>query len=157
MRAVFYYLMRCPVAYERLLSELDTATESGALSAPNVKYAEAVKLPYLIAVVKEAMRMHPSVGLTMPRIIPAGGTHIGGHFIPAGYRVGLNGAVVHYDKNVFGEDAGEFNPERWLREDATNMDRYMIQFGAGTRTCIGKNVSVFSRICTHFIRLTSFL
>jgi cytochrome P450 len=142
MRAIFYYLMRSPAANTTLLSVIDAATQSGALSTPNVKYAEAIKLPYLVAVIKEAMRLHPSVGLTMPRVVPAGGADIGGYFVPEGYRVGINGAVVHYDKGVFGEDAETFNPERWFRDEALNMDRHMIQFGAGARTCIGKNVSV---------------
>lgn len=147
MRSVFYHLMRSPAHYNALLTEIDNATSTGDLSAPNVKYAEAIKLPYLVAVVKEAMRLHPSVGLTMPRIVPRGGVQIGDTFVPEGYRVGMNGAVVHYDRTVFGEDAGIFNPERWFREDAANMDRHMIQFGAGARTCIGKNVRTFIPPC----------
>lgn len=141
MRAVFYYLMTNPETYQKLMSELDKAAAKGELSSP-VKYAEAIKLPYLCATIKEAMRLHPSVGLTMPRIVPAGGVTLAGHFIPAGYRVGINAAVLHYNKEIFGDDADSFNPSRWLERDATMMDKYMLHFGAGTRTCIGKNVCV---------------
>ena len=56
------------------------------------------------------MRLHPSIAFTLPRIVPEGGDHIAVRFIPVGYRVGINPAVVHYDKGVFGEDANEFNP-----------------------------------------------
>jgi cytochrome P450 len=55
------------------------------------------------------MRLHPSITFTLPRIVPEGGDHIAGRFIPVGYRVGIDLAVVHYD-SVFGEDANEFNP-----------------------------------------------
>ena len=139
LRSVFYHLMRNPSAYTRLLREIDTASADGSLSDP-VTYSEAVKLPYLNAVIKEAMRLHPSVGLHMPRTVPAGGATISGLFFPPGYRVGINAAVVHYDRDVFGPDADEFNPERWLKGDVSRMARTTLTFGAGTRTCIGKNV-----------------
>ena len=53
----------------------------------------------------------------------------------------MNAAVVHYDKSVFGVDADQFNPQRWLTGDAKKMDKHLLYLGAGTRTCIGKNVS----------------
>jgi cytochrome P450 len=49
--------------------------------------------------------------------------------------------LVHYDKEVFGDDAEIFNPERWIEDDAVQMEKAMLQFGAGTRTCIGKKRS----------------
>lgn len=132
--------MKSPAAYKRLQLELDQAVVQGNLSSP-VKYAQAIELPFLNACIKEGMRLHPSVGLAMPRHAPAEGLNLGGHFIPAGYRVGVNAAVVHRDPAVFGPKPDEFIPERWLEGDSKNMDRYMVHFGAGTRTCIGKNVS----------------
>jgi hypothetical protein len=39
-------------------------------------------------------------------------------------------------------------PDRWLEGDGKNMDRYMLHFGAGTRTCIGKNVC-------HYLNLSA--
>ena len=137
--------MRNSTAYEKLTTEVDTAVANGTLSIP-VAYAEAVKLPYLKGCINEGMRLHPSVGLTMPRHVPTGGATISGFHFPAGYRVGINGAVVHYDKEVFGLDAENFNPDRWIEGDAVRMEKTMIQFGAGPRTCIGKNVSVGLRI-----------
>lgn len=54
----------------------------------------------------------------------------------------MNAMVTQFDKNVFGEDADEFRPERWLgsEEHYWAMEKAMLVFGAGTRTCIGKNV-----------------
>lgn len=142
MRAVFYYLMTNPGAYAETVKEIDEAVaRNHVASFGPVSYAQAIKLPYLCAVIKEAMRLHPSVGLTMPRHAPPEGLLIGDQHIPGGYRVGMNPAVVQRDKSVYGIDANSFRPRRWLEGDSTIMDRSMIQFGAGTRTCIGKNVS----------------
>jgi len=134
--------MRSPAVYAKLTSEIDAAVADGTLSIP-VSHADAIKLPYLKACINEGMRIHPSVGLTLPRIVPAGGALISGFHFPAGYQVGINAAVVQYDEDVFGPDADEFNPDRWNEGDAVKMNRTMIQFGAGPRTCIGKNVSAY--------------
>lgn len=140
MRAVFYFLMTHPVEYSMVQAEIDQAAKAGDLSFP-VKYAEALKLPYLCASIKEAMRLHPSVGLTMPRISPAEGLNLCGRYIPKGYYVGMNAAVVQRDRRIFGSDVDEFRPSRWIEGNSKNLDKYMLHFGAGTRTCIGKNVS----------------
>ena len=139
LRAIVYQLLTHSSVLRRLQEELDTALVEGRLTIP-VKYSDATKLPYFCACVKEAMRLHPSVGLQMPRYVPAGGCEIGGHFFPEGMAVGINPAVLHYQTSVFGPDAAKFNPERWLKEDAGTMERYLLTFGGGSRTCIGKNV-----------------
>jgi hypothetical protein len=139
MRSVFYHLMKSPEVYAELIKEIDDATSSGKLSTPPT-FREASDLPFLCATIKEAMRMHPSVGLTMPRITPAGGLEVAGTHIPAGYSIGMNAAVVGYDEDVYGPDAHTFQPKKWLGENAAAMKKHNLIFGAGTRTCIGKNV-----------------
>ena len=152
MRAVIYFLMRDPKAMKRLQTEVDEATAHGQLSNP-VHYAQAIKLPYLCACIKEAMRFHPSVGLTLPRLIPASGAHISGHMIPGGYRIGVNAAVVQYDKSIFGADADSYNPSRWLG-DTKKMDRHMLLWGGGSRTCLGKHISLteIHKLIPQFLR-----
>jgi len=118
--------MKNPAAYKKLTEEIDQATNEGRLS-DIIRYHEAMKLPYLLACCKEGMRMHPSVGLTIPREVPAGGRDICGQRFPGGVRVGINAAVLHRNKDIFGPDANGFNPDRWFREGAENMDRYMFQ------------------------------
>ncbi|KAH7413960.1 cytochrome P450 [Phaeosphaeria sp. MPI-PUGE-AT-0046c] len=143
-RTTFYHLMRHPTAMAKARNEIDAAIAEGSLSSP-IKYSETISaLPYVCASIKEAMRMHPSVGLSMPRYAPEGGVEIGGKFIRAGWRVGMNPAVFHHEEKVFGPEADEFRPERWLEspEDWKAMDRNLLTFGAGTRTCIGKNISL---------------
>ncbi|KIV93696.1 hypothetical protein, variant [Exophiala mesophila] len=141
LRSVFYHLMKHPAVYAKLLAEIDEATAQGQLSEP-VKYAEAIKLPFLCACIKEALRLHPGVQLTMARLAPVEGLELSGTYIPAGYRVGMNAAVVHHDQSIFGLDADLYRPERWLEGNAAAMDKHLLHFGAGTRTCIGKNISL---------------
>ncbi|KAJ0107927.1 pisatin demethylase [Diaporthe amygdali] len=140
-RSLFYHLIKNPDVYEKLQSEIDRGFSSGRLKSP-VKFSEAIKLEFLSACIKEALRVHPGVQLTMGRVVPAEGLELSGMFIPGGFWVGMNPAVVHFDKSIFGEDADEFRPARWLEPDAAVMDRHMLTFGYGTRTCIGKNISL---------------
>ncbi|KIX95527.1 uncharacterized protein Z520_08647 [Fonsecaea multimorphosa CBS 102226] len=145
MRATLYFLMTNPPIYAQVMSEINDAIANGTIPATGpVAYSQAIKLPLLCASIKEAMRLHPSVGLTLPRDVPPQGLVIGDnvHIPGGGTRIGMNAAVVQYDRSVFGEDAHAFRPARWLEESTANMDRCMLHFGAGTRTCLGKNISL---------------
>ena len=145
MRAVFYNLMKHPDKSAKVHEEIDVANAAGLLSSP-VKLSEAVELKYTCAAIKEALRVFPSWQITMPRHAPPEGIELSGQYIPKGYRVGINPLIVHFDKQVFGPDADEFKPERWLESQQRSfaMDKAILGFGAGTRTCLGKNVSIKS-------------
>lgn len=129
---------------DTLVDEILAASASGKLSRC-IRYAEAIELPYLVACIKEGLRIHPSVGMSLPRHVPPAGIIISDRFFPGGTRVGINAAVVHFDKGIFGDDAREFVPERWLQgEPSVQMERYLFHFGQGARTCLGKNVRIGS-------------
>ncbi|KIW89553.1 uncharacterized protein Z519_09709 [Cladophialophora bantiana CBS 173.52] len=143
MRATLYFLMTNPPIYAQLMSEIDQATANGTIPATGpVAYFQATKLPLLCASIKEAMRLHPSVALMLPHDVPPQGLVIGDTSIPGGTRIRMNAAVVQYDRSVFGEDANTSRPTRWLLGSTASMDRCMLRFGAGTRTCLGKNISL---------------
>ncbi|KAF2189731.1 cytochrome P450 [Zopfia rhizophila CBS 207.26] len=140
MRAIIYFLLKNPEAKRRLIEEIDQRRRKGELSDP-VSWNEANKMKYLQACMHEALRLHPAVGVNLPRVVPPGGTEIHGHYFPAGSIVGVNAWVVHRNKEVYGEDAEEFRPERRLKEDIGDMQRSFFSFGAGSRSCIGRNIS----------------
>lgn len=71
--------------------------------------------------IKEALRLHSGVALPLERTIPEGGATLSGVFLPAGTVVGMHAWVIHHDKNVFGEDADIFRPERWLESDSGQL------------------------------------
>ncbi|KAJ5315081.1 cytochrome P450 [Penicillium atrosanguineum] len=144
LRAIIYYLVQNGKVYMRLQKEIDDADKAGKLS-DYVTYAECLELPYLQAAMKEAMRCHPGVSFPLERVVPEGGTVLCGVPLSAGTIVGMNPAVVHHDKTIFGDDAEAFRPERWInssQEQIKLMDRHLMTFGNGSRTCIGKNISI---------------
>lgn len=158
--AVFYYLLKAPPCMARLRQELDDAVSSGAIAnRPTglVSWSESRKLPYLDACIKEAFRLHPAAGLPLERVVPAAGVEISGRFIPGGTIVGCSPWVIHRREDIFGPETDRFIPERWLNaqpERLKAMEGRMLQFGAGSRTCIGKNISLMEiyKIVPSFLR-----
>ncbi|KAM5343296.1 hypothetical protein ACJ41O_014262 [Fusarium nematophilum] len=155
LSAVFYYLLRNKRCYEKLQRELDAASRAGAFSDYDsglVTFSEAQKFPYLHACIQEAFRMHPAPGLPMERIVPPQGAEIGGEYIKGGTIVGCSAWIIHNRPEIFGDDTDVYRPERWLPDPNANaeeedkrikkMTGMMFQFGMGSRTCIGKNISL---------------
>ena len=95
--------------------------------------------------------------------------------------VGINSWVAHANRDVYGEDADTFRPERWLEDEDVVRKResyFMVvscnvfdttkglwltscdgQFGQGSRTCIGKNISIMelSKAIPEIIRSFDFV
>lgn len=147
LRAIFYYLMKNPSDMRRLRDELAEQERLGNFDSESdlVHWNDVRELPFLSAVVKEALRCHPAVGLTLERVVPPRGLEIGGYNIPGGTVVGVNAWVLHRDKTIFGDDAAKWRPDRWLEADEQRrklMEKSLFTFGAGARTCIGKNISL---------------
>lgn len=115
LRALFYYLLKNPQLLARLRSEIGPA---GELSNP-ISWADTKKLPYLDACIKETLRLHPPIPMILERVVPKGGYEICGKFFEEGTIVGLNPWVAQQDKRVFGDDADQWNPDRWLVDEAT--------------------------------------
>jgi len=141
LRSIFYHLCKVPSSYTSALKELDSAN----LSNP-VTFAQGQHLPYIQACIKEGLRIQPAVGMLLERIVPEGGATFDGVFFPAGTIVGMNPWVISRDKSTYGDDAAEFRPERWLEASPAQlklMERNFLAFGAGARTCLGKNISLF--------------
>lgn len=78
-------------------------------------------MPYFQACMREALRMHPAVGQLLERIVPAEGATVSGHFLPGGTIVGMNPWVAARDNSVYGMDACEFRPERWLEANEATL------------------------------------
>ncbi|KXX72952.1 Pisatin demethylase [Madurella mycetomatis] len=150
IRAIFYFCLKNPSTYERLVREVRAA---GFDADKPVAYTAAHKLAYLDAVVKEAMRLHPAVSMLLERYVPQGGLTLpDGSYVPAGTAVGLNAYVTGRNKGLYGEDAEEFKPERWLKGDGETEERYKarlvkmqqadLTFGAGSRVCLGRHLAL---------------
>ncbi|KAF2738694.1 pisatin demethylase [Polyplosphaeria fusca] len=160
LSSVFYFLLKHPAVYAKLMQELDDAVAHGTIEPranKTVSWAESQKLPYLDAVIQESFRLHPAAGLILERIVPNQGMDVLGTFVPGGTIVGCNAWVLHRRPEVFGADVDVFRPERWIEASGAQqkeMRGTMFQFGAGARTCIGKNVSLLEvyKLVPSFLR-----
>ncbi|GKZ27300.1 hypothetical protein AbraCBS73388_004077 [Aspergillus brasiliensis] len=100
------------------------------------------RLPYLEAVIKEALRCAPPIPMSFPRYVPSGGRTIDGIFIPEGTIVSCQPYTVHrLDEKVFPEP-DLFNPDRWMEEEGFNeRNRLFFAFSTGGRGCTGRNLA----------------
>lgn len=139
LNLTLYHLLRHPRAFEKLKDEI----RSASLSSPP-SWASVLKLRYLEAALKEAMRMNPLLLDPMERDVPAPGLDIGGIFVPGGTVVAVNTHVLNRDPNIWGADVDSYRPERWLEADEvqlSRMERANIFFSAGRRMCIGQHIA----------------
>ncbi|EAQ83729.1 hypothetical protein CHGG_10133 [Chaetomium globosum CBS 148.51] len=144
LRAMFHYLLTHPATFTKLRAEVDAAAAAGHAPGRLVSWRRARELPYLDACVKEAGRLHPPFGLPYERVVPKEGAVVCGKFLPGGTVVGMSAFVVGRDPGLFGEDADEWRPERWLEvgeEQRRRMENAVLAFGAGHRTCMGKHIA----------------
>ncbi|GAA92797.1 cytochrome P450 [Aspergillus luchuensis IFO 4308] len=127
LSAVFYFIYSNPETLQRLRDELEVA---GIDDIP--RFSDTQKLPYFQAVLKECLRLHPGTGFPMFREVPEGGAVISGQFFPSKSNVGVNSWVILRDKQIYGVDADEFRPERWLHASEAEkalMERSYMPFG----------------------------
>lgn len=150
IRSTMLFLLASPPSYLKLQAEIDSAVKSRLTSSPVITSTESHQLPYLRAVIKEGLRVHPPVTDILPKVVPPEGdtVEIEGEmvFIPGGTNVGYAAWAVQRNKKVFGEDAEVFRPERWLESSGKALELMMkahdYTFGYGKWGCLGKNVAL---------------
>ncbi|RFU30678.1 hypothetical protein B7463_g5667, partial [Scytalidium lignicola] len=93
----------------------------------------------------EAKKTHPDV---------AGGLSLSdGRALPRGTAVAISPWATHFGKETYGEDAHNFNPDRWLQSPNETKDRYDerllamnradLSWSFGERACIGKDIAKY--------------
>lgn len=153
LSAAFYHLLHNPRCLKLLLQELEDATKSGLVQDSEIlSWGDSQKLPYLDACIKETLRYHPAISLNLERLTPPEGIEIAGNYIPGGVVVSCNPWVLQRRKEVFGEDADIYRPERWLVDGSrdlaeeqarlSQMKATSLHFGGGSRTCLGKHIAL---------------
>ncbi|KAK7060923.1 hypothetical protein VNI00_000656 [Paramarasmius palmivorus] len=122
----------------RLADELN-----GVWSDPGttIRFAALEKLSYLTAVIKEGLRLSVGIFSPMNRVVGPGNAMISGDIIPKGvftYQtvVGMAHSMIHLNPDIF-PNPYVFRPERWLQEDGQKLDKYLMSFGRGPRSCVG--------------------
>lgn len=130
-------LLRSPLSMRKAKDELEKVI--GA--AGKIKESDIDKLPYLQAVVRETLRLHPAVPLLVPRCSMED-TNYMDYFIPINTQVFVNAWAIGRDSDTW-EDPLCFNPERFLGSsiDYKGQDFEFIPFGSGRRICVGMDLA----------------
>ncbi|KAF8998906.1 cytochrome P450 oxidoreductase OrdA-like protein [Hymenopellis radicata] len=129
-----YRLLKYPEVMRKVRAEVDEV-----LQGRRIEVEDFDKLPYLVAVMRESLRLCPAA--------PARGaaakedTTIGNgkYFVKAGVPLVIQQWVMQRDPKVWGDDAQEFRPERMLDGKFEALPANAWQpFGYGMRGCIGR-------------------
>ncbi|KAJ9627627.1 hypothetical protein H2203_002839 [Taxawa tesnikishii (nom. ined.)] len=122
LRVAILHLYTNARVRRKLRAELDEAASAGRLSTPVARYDELRRLPYLAAVVKELVRVHP----------------------PWRPRSGAS-RPTRARNAMYGDDLDAFRPERWLHigdDERRERDRLDLFFGYGDYMCLGKGFAM---------------
>ncbi|KAI3399735.1 hypothetical protein diail_5802 [Diaporthe ilicicola] len=139
---IFYHLGRHPQVYEILAREIRAAFSSQG----DINIKSTARLPYLVAVIEEVLRIYPPGAETPPRVSP--GDVVGGFYIPKGTSVSTyQWASFHNPENF--ADPDSFRPERWLPPSHPLYDHHFDRdnrfvfkpFSFGPRDCIGRTLA----------------
>lgn len=127
-----YFIATHPVVAQKMRDERSAIAGNRPLL-----FDEVAKLRYTRAVISETLRLWPSA----PGFFRAARTDttLGGHEFKAGEWVFILLLAVHRDQEVWGPDAAEFKPDRFL------TDRTPVSykpFGTGPRACIGRQFAL---------------
>jgi cytochrome P450 family 4 len=95
------------------------------------------KLTYMDLCIKETMRLFP-VGAVLGRV-PMAEAKLGPYTVCPGTVIIINAFLMHRRKDIWGEDAELFNPQRFTLDNSEHRHPFAyIPFSAGPRNCIGE-------------------
>jgi cytochrome P450 len=147
MQGLIHHCITRPEIYDKISQEIDEVTRKGLVSSPMPQFEEVSRhCPYYVACVWEVMRLCPSSPALFPRLVSGGaGMDFGdGRVAPPGTEVASTPWLIHRDKEMYGPDAEEFVPERWLgdADQVKRLHKYFFGFGYGSRVCLGKDIAL---------------
>lgn len=140
----FFYLLTNPDAFTRLRQELDENVPQDVELASSSTLG---KLPYLNAVLNEAMRLQPAVPNGVQRLPPPGSgpVTVDNIVVPPGTTVQIPSYSIHRDPRYF-TNPNAFYPERWIQEEKkpegfNHNANAWLPFSYGPTACIGKQLA----------------
>ncbi|VXB75659.1 cytochrome P450 [Aeromicrobium sp. 9AM] len=139
-----YYLSRDPAVLAKAQAEVDEVLGPNRDTEPT--FEQVAKFRYLRRVLDEGLRLWPTAPAftRSPRETTVLST---GHTMrPEDWAIVVL-PMMHRDPEVWGEDAGEFDPDRFLPENARGRLPHSYKpFGTGERSCIGRQFALHEAI-----------
>jgi cytochrome P450 len=130
-----YLVSQAPDVRARLEEEVDSV-----LADRPIEPDDMTRLPFVRAVLEEAMRLYPPVPFMSRAAIED--DRVAGYKVPRGTLVVVAPWILHRHRTLW-TDAGAFDPDRFMdgRRDAIERFAYL-PFGAGPRVCIGASFAL---------------
>ncbi|KAI0290257.1 cytochrome P450 [Multifurca ochricompacta] len=132
-----------PEVQKHAQAELDAVV--GRSRTPT--FSDAPDLPYIQAVVKEILRWRPALPFALPHATTEDDWY-DGMFVPKGTLCLANLWHCHHDPAYYGDDAANFNPQRFLDVEGKLIpgpgearDEGHKAYGFGRRVCVGRHVA----------------
>ncbi|KAL8641184.1 MAG: hypothetical protein Q9228_001980 [Teloschistes exilis] len=146
----WWSMSKDPQVWNRLQTEINGLETP--LGEKRPIFEELKDMKYLRAVLNESLRLHPVVPANSRQAIkdtmlPLGGGKDGKSpvFVARGTLIPYAVYATHRRKDLFGEDAEEFKPDRWLDEGDKKGLRVgweYLPFNGGPRICIGQQFAL---------------
>jgi len=167
----FYEAAKHPETQERIREEI--AAVRARSTEAEYSAADLDSMVYTQAALKESMRLHPIFWLlarvaTMDDVIPLAfpittksGEQISSIPIKKGTPIDISTAAYNRLPEIWGEDADEWNPDRFLDESRTRHSNIgvfgnVMNFSSGSRACIGWRFAVLQMQITIVTLLENF-
>lgn len=136
LQTFVYHMIRRPGLWERARLEIEDRLTTSWGSSRVISYADAQNMPFLQACIKESLRIFSPAPMGLPRVAGKGGITIGDRHFPEGTTISVSVWVMHHSKEIWGPDAREFRPERWLEgEKSSALERFYMPVSFHPLTC----------------------
>ncbi|PUU78750.1 cytochrome P450 [Tuber borchii] len=132
-----YHILATPGLQEKLFAEI---CRMWPVLGEEPTYEQLEKSMYLTAIIKESLRLSHGTVSPLPRIVPASGMTIQDQPIPGGTVVSMDAPTIHLNPTIF-PSPDTFLPARWLDSGAKDLDKHLVAFSRGPRSCIGSNLA----------------
>ncbi|KAA8563986.1 hypothetical protein MFRU_025g00110 [Monilinia fructicola] len=145
LAVLFYHLLENPKLLSTVRDEISTVDE-------DITWAKLERLPFLSAVITEALRISSVATTRLPRVAPDEDLIFKQWTIPAGTPTSMSYYLIHYSPIIF-PSPEKFDPTRWITNSALDgsapgdavsnhrLDKYFVPFSKGTRICLGMNLA----------------
>ncbi|NP_001289203.1 beta-amyrin 24-hydroxylase-like [Cicer arietinum] len=136
-------LIRNPQVFKKAREEIDSVVGKERL----VKESDIPNLPYLQAVVKETLRLHPPTPIFAREAIRS--CQVDGYDIPEHSKIFINAWAIGRDPNYW-DNPLVYDPERFLLSDDPSKSKIdvrgqyyqLLPFGSGRRSCPGASLAL---------------